>query len=141
MPIKNISGKEISQHRVAENRRHTTQMRKLKAKNYKEFQKEVKSNKERVVRMRDEYEGKIKNLDAELERKLVKIRKKHKYTVRNEMTRLKREVDSMKKSHTAQVGELKAGQSKEIDDLLSNHEKIIEDALQKFKIEKRKLET
>ncbi len=135
-----ITSMRAARFKEQESKRHSFEIKKLKAENATEFQKEVKLNESVISNMRRDYERKIAQLDTELERKLNEIRNDHKDKLKVENERLTAEVADLKSAHNDQVAEIRVSHQNEIEGLNESHRNTLENAKTKFLQEKQKWE-
>lgn len=133
-----INEVQLNHFKETENRRHNEEIRDLKAKNLDQYRDEVKQNEEMITRMRNEYDSKQQKIQAETERKLVELRRNQERTLAQEKKRLEQEMSNLKKTHEGQVVEIKKSQSHEISEIQESHQKTLDNARQKYLIEKAK---
>ena len=102
-----ITDVQVMRFKEAENKRHLSEMRKLKNENATEYQTEAKMNEKTVSRMRQDYESRIQASQTDLERQLVDVRRKQEKRLEEEKLRLDEELKTLKSTHKDQVNEIK----------------------------------
>lgn len=137
---------EIAQIRAAkfqesENKRYDLELRKLRKEHQAVYAQEVKKHDKTMERLSKDFTTETSNLESELEQRLVELREKQKDTLITEKRRLQEEIDNLKKSHQDRVGELKESQDNQIEEMMASHKSTLDNAQEKFKREKMKLES
>tara|TARA_R100000656_G_scaffold17943_1_gene16657 strand:+ start:321 stop:740 length:420 start_codon:yes stop_codon:yes gene_type:complete len=135
-----ITDVQVMRFKEAENKRHMSEMRKMKTENATEYHNEALSNEKMIDRMRNDFESKSRIAESDLERQLADMRRKHEKRMEQENQRLDEELKNLKATHQDQVAEIKNSNTNEIQNIRESHERTIANAKEKFIREKTKWE-
>lgn len=139
--MNDISQIRMKHFKETENKKHSLEMRDIKQKNDRDYQKRVKHYDQIFKRNTDENEDKISALNINLERKLADIRKRHRATLDNEESRLSEELKGLKDAHKSKVEELKVSQQSQIESLHDDHNQSIRAAHERYRRAKAKIDS
>ena len=138
MPISAAKAKYLEE---AQYRRHGQKIRNLKSEHNKEYRGEVKKNETQIGEIRDRYEGRIENMEIDLERRLAKMRNKHKEILKKEKMRLEQELETLQDSFAKKKEEWEISQLEEYERMQRSYQKILKNAENKALKERNRIDS